>query len=57
MVAILGVGLFALPSGIIAAGFIGEIRSKKERSVCPHCGKPLSGEDLQVDKTATSSSD
>jgi voltage-gated potassium channel len=39
-VAILGVGLFALPAGILASGFAQEIQKKKERS-CPHCGKEL----------------
>lgn len=41
---LLGVGLFALPAGILAGGFAEELaRSKKEpcgRS-CPHCGKEL----------------
>jgi voltage-gated potassium channel len=42
LTALLGIGLFALPAGIIASGFIEEIqaRSKKDET-CPHCGKKL----------------
>jgi len=42
IVAILGIGMFALPAGILASGFLEEIqrrRKKKEVMVCPHCGK------------------
>ena len=43
LAAVLGVGLFGLPAGILAAGFIEEIRLKRaRRQVCPHCGKALS---------------
>jgi len=38
--AILGVGLFALPAGILASGFAEEIQSQKTKN-CPHCGKQL----------------
>jgi voltage-gated potassium channel len=38
MIAILGIGLVALPTGIISSGFIGEIGRKK---ICPHCGKEI----------------
>ncbi|HBL57020.1 MAG TPA: potassium channel protein [Cyanobacteria bacterium UBA8803] len=47
LVAILGIGIFALPAGILASGFSEEIRAKQTRRrpklvvVCPHCGKPL----------------
>jgi len=38
----LGVGLFALPAGILGSGFIEEIQKKKKiRKTCPHCGKEL----------------
>jgi voltage-gated potassium channel len=38
-----GVALFALPAGIITAGFLEEIRKNKNHKVrnCPHCGEPL----------------
>jgi voltage-gated potassium channel len=39
-IAILGIGMFALPAGILASAFGDAIRQKKEtRRVCPHCGK------------------
>src|SRR3712207_9374951 len=40
MIAVLGVGLFALPTGILASGFAEELQRtrKKEPTVCPHCG-------------------
>jgi voltage-gated potassium channel len=38
-----GVALFALPAGIITAGFLEEIRKNKNHKVhhCPHCGEPI----------------
>lgn len=41
LMAVLGIGLFALPVGIIAAGFIEEVEKNKKKPVCPHCGKEL----------------
>lgn len=42
VVAILGIGMFALPTGILGAGFVEAIDMKKApRSCCPHCGKGL----------------
>ncbi|MFN6944993.1 MAG: ion transporter [Cytophagaceae bacterium] len=43
VVAILGIGLFALPTGIIASGFSEEISKQKEERdcQCPHCGKNI----------------
>jgi voltage-gated potassium channel len=42
VIAILGIGLVALPSGIISSGLIQEVSNeKKEKRVCPHCGKEL----------------
>lgn len=45
LIAFLGVGLFALPAGILASGFAEEIRRRKEEEEkkeeivkCPHCG-------------------
>lgn len=38
IISILGIGIFALPAGIIASGFT-EILKKKEK--CPHCGKRI----------------
>ena len=42
IIAVLGVGMFALPTGIIGAGFVEEIEKSKERKeICPHCGENL----------------
>lgn len=46
MIAILGIGLFALPAGILAAGCAEEIQRTQVRKaaageVCPHCGRPF----------------
>jgi voltage-gated potassium channel len=38
---LLGVGLFALPAGIIASGFSDELARSRNRPCCPHCGKEL----------------
>lgn len=41
-IAVLGVGLFALPAGIIASGFASELQAKpSESQICPHCGKEI----------------
>lgn len=41
-VAILGIGLFALPTAILGSGFVEEIAKTKQPQRCPHCGKELS---------------
>ena len=42
LMAILGIGLFALPAGILGSGFIEEIQQRGEgRGVCPHCGEQI----------------
>ena len=42
MIAVLGVGLFALPTGILASGFSEQLSKSKNKAVrCPHCGKDL----------------
>lgn len=42
IIAILGIGLVALPTGIISAGFMQKIGKKKNViSKCPHCGKEI----------------
>jgi len=41
-IAVLGIGLFALPAGIIASGFASELQAKpSESQICPHCGKEI----------------
>lgn len=45
IIAILGIGLVALPTGIISSGFLDEIRKKGEpekgANYCPHCGMKI----------------
>lgn len=43
IISLAGLPLFALPAGIITAGFLEEIRKTKKgkHHTCPHCGKPL----------------
>ena len=44
IIAILGIGMFALPAGILGAGFVEALaahRSDDPKNHCPHCGKPL----------------
>jgi voltage-gated potassium channel len=44
IIAILGVGMVALPAGILASGFAEEIKNKeKGQIICPHCGKNIDG--------------
>lgn len=48
LVAFLGIGIFALPTGILASGFAEEIKKRREKyeknriCVCPHCGGDVS---------------
>jgi len=41
VIAILGIGMFALPTGILGAGFVEAIQKKKGLQVCPHCGEEI----------------
>ena len=49
LIAILGIGLVALPTGIISSGFVVEMSKKNEKKavVCPHCGKEISPEEIE----------
>ena len=40
VIAILGIGLFALPAGILGSGFLEELQHRRRSGVrvCPHCG-------------------
>jgi len=63
VIAVLGVGLFALPTGILASGFAEELQKSRrhEPLVCPHCGldvrekprpDPAEGEAARAAETA-----
>jgi voltage-gated potassium channel len=41
VIAVLGVGMFALPTGILGSGFMEELDQHKKKRQCPHCGKDL----------------
>lgn len=44
VIAVAGIGLFALPAGIVGSAFV-ELREQQKaerQGACPHCGKPLS---------------
>lgn len=42
-VAILGIAVYAIPTGIMASAFTEELRKNrgKKNNTCPHCGKEL----------------
>lgn len=48
IVSILGIGVFALPTGILGAGFVERIEAGKRNEVmrCPYCGKEIQGKKL-----------
>jgi len=43
IIALVGIGVFALPAGILASGFAEELQSRMDhhKKVCPHCGKDI----------------
>lgn len=44
IISLLGIGIIAVPTGIIAAGFssvIGDEQASKEKKYCPYCGKKI----------------
>ncbi len=49
IIAIIGIGLFALPTGILAAGFSEEIsRRKQHQDCCPSCGQFIKLENNEI---------
>ena len=40
-IAILGIGVVAVPTGIITSGFAELARDRKETIKCPHCGREI----------------
>lgn len=41
VVAILGIGFFALPTAIIGSGFLEAIQERREKRCCPNCGHAI----------------
>jgi voltage-gated potassium channel len=42
IIAVLGIGMLALPSGILSAGFLEEFqKAKASGKNCPHCGNAI----------------
>ncbi len=42
VISLLGIGLFAMPAGILASGFAEELRTRHEHDRrCPHCGREI----------------
>ena len=41
IIAILGIGIITLPTGIISAGFVAELTNQNKKKKCPHCGKAI----------------
>jgi len=41
LIAMLGIGMFALPTAILGAGFLEDLEQHKKTRQCPHCGKDL----------------
>jgi voltage-gated potassium channel len=41
VIGLLGIGLFALPGGILASGFSEELQRTSEQRRCPHCERVL----------------
>lgn len=37
--AIFGIGLVAIPTGLLSAGFLNKINQERKNIICPHCGK------------------
>lgn len=40
-IAVMGIGLIAMPSGIISAGLIKEVKKQKSEKQCPFCGRKI----------------
>jgi voltage-gated potassium channel len=65
IVALLGVGIVALPAGIVATSFAEVLDKKKQKQqqslqICPHCGKPIhqpSGKKSKTEKKESKDSE
>jgi voltage-gated potassium channel len=41
MISLMGIAFFGMPAGTMSAGFVEEIRLKRQKHICPHCGKEI----------------
>jgi len=41
IIALIGIGVFALPAGILAAAFAEELQKRRQSKTCPHCAKEI----------------
>lgn len=41
VIALMGIGMFALPTGIIGAAFVEAIQKRRGVQICPHCGREI----------------
>jgi voltage-gated potassium channel len=41
IISIIGVGMYALPAGILSAGISEHLRDRKTKKQCPHCGEEI----------------
>lgn len=46
VIAVLGVGMFALPTGILGAGFVEKLDRRRKPTKCPHCGETIESNEL-----------
>jgi voltage-gated potassium channel len=53
IIALLGIGMFALPAGILASGFAEELQKEHtlEKRICPHCGRDINEPPNSRDKS------
>lgn len=43
LIAVFGIGMFALPTGVLGAAFLEEVRARDRTGTCPHCGREIGG--------------
>lgn len=44
IVALFGIGVVALPTAVLGSGFAEDLRARRNKHLCPHCGKPFAEE-------------
>ena len=49
LISIFGIGMFALPTGVLGAAFLEEIGTSGKVAVCPHCGKVIDSDAQEED--------